>query len=187
MSLSRILLTVGCLATIGLPAVANPLSGAMKAMGTEVDTAAAYQTKLSEADAAWTAMPMSAQKTLLVVYDSSGYGDYDPRPNAEFKDSEKVFSYVEPIGYVFKDIGGLYSFGYTIDLKVKRADGSVLFQKEKYAAVNAKSRAKKYESSFASALGIGGLDAGTYTIEFAFHDLNSDKTMDVTQTFKIVK
>ena len=187
MSILRVLLTVGCLATLTLPVAANPLSGAMKAMGDDSNSAAAYQAKLSEADAAWTAMPMSAQKALLVSYDSSGYGDYDPRPNAEFKDTEKVFSYIEPIGFVFKDVGGLYSYGYTIDLKVKRADGSVLFQKEKYASLNAKSRAKKYESSFGSALGISGLDAGPYTIEFAFHDINSDKSMEVTQVFKVVK
>lgn len=38
-----------------------------------------------------------------------------------------------------------------------------------------------------AALGIGGVDAGAYTIEFTFHDINSDKTMNVTQAFKVVK
>lgn len=186
MSSIRSLLAVGCLVALNLPGAANPLSGAaMQAMGE--DPAAVYKAKLSEADAAWATMPMSAQKNLLIAEKSSGYGDYDPRQGNEYKDSEKVISYVEPIGYVFKDVGGVYSFGYTIDILVKRADGSALFQKLKYSELNAKSRAKKYESSFDSSLGVGGVDPGTYTIVFTFHDINSDKTMDVTQVFKIVK
>ena len=187
MSISRILLTVGCLAALDLPSLANPLSGAMKEMGDGIDPATTYCSKLSETDAAWVAMPMSAQKTLFITGKSSGYGDYDPRPTNEFKDDEKVISYVEPIGFLFKDLGGLYSYGFTIDLVVRRPDGSVLFQKLKYAELNAKSRARKYETSFDSSLGVSGLEPATYTIDFTFHDINSDKTMDVTQVFKIVK
>ncbi len=87
MSILRTVFTVGCLVALSLPVAANPLSGAAAALGE--DPAATYQAKLGEADAAWATMPMSAQKVLLVTYDSSGYGDYDPRPNAEFRIARK--------------------------------------------------------------------------------------------------
>ncbi len=146
----------------------------------------AYRAKQAEADAAADALPLTAQVFTLVEREATLLGDYDPRGSNEYKASEQVVFYVEPIGVTFKKDGGLLSYGVSADLVLKDDGGNAIFTKEKFFALNSKTRTRRRDVYLTGSLGIKVLPPGQYTLELRFRDLNGGKTMTTSQPFKVI-
>ena len=183
-------LTFVFILALGLQPTASLRAGPLDEVAREMEartggTKKDYETKIAAADAAWDVMPMTARTSVLTDHKADAYGDFDPRANHAFKQSEHVLSYIEPVGCVFKESDGLLSYGFTIDLTLRDASGQSVFHIDKYAALDTHTRSRRHDLFFNSDLGIKDVPPGLYTLEFVFHDANSPKTMTVMQAFKV--
>ena len=53
---------------------------------------------------AWQALPLTERTITFITEPSTGYGMYKEKGSKVFKAGEKIITYVEPIGYGWKDI-----------------------------------------------------------------------------------
>ena len=66
-------------------------------------------------------------QTVLVTEPAAGFGIFNPRADEKFKVGEPILIYAEPFGFGYGSGGdGLYTIGFTVDLKVSTEAGEVL-------------------------------------------------------------
>jgi len=135
--------------------------------------------------AAWQLTPLTIQKSFFVT-DATGFGQYTQRGSNVFKPGEKLVAYCEPVGYGWKDTGGgVYQFGFAIDLTVKSSDGKVVAQQQDFAKTQLQSHARNREFMVLLTLTLNGAPAGDYVLEYRLRDLTSDKSTLLDLPFKI--
>ncbi len=136
---------------------------------------------------AWNATPLTVRRAIFVEGHPEGFGQYVERANNVFKKGEPLVTYVEPVGYGWRDIGnGMYEFGFKTDWLVKSADGKVLGGKEDFADISKKSRARNREFDVVLSLALSDIAPGDYVLEYTLHDIASSKSYTISQPFKIV-
>lgn len=137
-------------------------------------------------DAVWEKTPFSVRKTLFVTERPSGYGEYTERSSHIFKPGEPLIVYVEPVAYGWKDDGnGVFDFGVSVDLLVKRKDGNIVAGKEGFLRMLQHSHARNKELMLTLNLNLNGAPAGDYTLEYKLHDLVTEKAATVELPFTI--
>jgi hypothetical protein len=130
---------------------------------------------------AWQNMPLTQRKVLFLTAPSTGYGLYNQKDSNVFKPDEKIFTYVEPIGYGWKHVeGGLFEMNFIADLTIKSATGDVLLEKKAFATNMLQSHEQNMEFTMDYTLTLTGVPAGKYTLEYTLHDMSSkqDSTFD---------
>jgi hypothetical protein len=136
---------------------------------------------------AWEKMPLTQRRALFVTEKADLYGHYAARSSSEFKASEKLVTYVEPVGYVWKANGNAYDFGLTVDFAVKSPDGKILSGQEGFGKFAMTSSDKLQEFMLNLTLSLDGAPPGQYILQYRLHDLYSQKTSTIELPFSIVQ
>ena len=137
---------------------------------------------------AWNATPLTIRRVIFVDGHPDGFGQSVERSNNVFKKGDKLVTYAEPVGYGFKDIGGgLYQFGFKVDFLVKMPDGKVMGGQENFAELALKSHAQNREFNVLLNLSLSDIAPGDYVIEYKLRDIASNKSLTISQPFKIAQ
>jgi hypothetical protein len=183
-----------CAALLGLalPASAGPIADKAVEIEGLVD-AGNDAGLLDAADAlygmAWDATTaIGIHQAILVNEPASGMGLFNPRPDEKYKVGEPVLIYAEPFGYGFGAPGeGLYSIGFTVDLKVMSEAGEVLGEMPAVANLDLTSRHKNREFQANLTYTLDGIAPGRYILETTLHDKNSAKVGTFQNTVEFVQ
>jgi hypothetical protein len=149
-----------------------------------LDDIAALQKAVTDA---WEETSLTQRRALFVTEKADLYGHYAPRSSSEFKANEKLVTYVEPVGYVWKADGDIFDFGVTVDFVVKSRDGKILAGQEGFGKFAFSSSNKVQELMLNLTMSLDGAPPGRYILQYKLHDLYSDKTSTFEQPFSIVQ
>lgn len=135
---------------------------------------------------AWSKVPFSQQNVTFVSESSNAYGVYKARGSDVFKTGEPIITYVEPIGYGWKQLpGGLYEMHLMADLEIVDTSGEVLWSKQSYMDTRLVSHKQNMEFNFDMTLTLDGLSAGKYKLHYTLHDMTSGKTSSFDEDFEL--
>jgi hypothetical protein len=133
----------------------------------------------------WNEGPLLFRKALFVSDKPGGFGVYDPRPDNIFKKGEKLFVYVEPVGFTWEAKAGLNHAQLVVDLVLKDAEGNVVAQQQGFGTFTYDNREQNMETVTAVTIDFGDAPAGKYTAELEFHDTVGDKSASLELPFEI--
>ncbi|UDL87531.1 hypothetical protein LGH82_20335 [Mesorhizobium sp. PAMC28654] len=149
------------------------------------DSAGALEKFRSAEDALWQAMSLAIMN-VKQVDSATGFGIYSERANHTYKPGEKIFLYMEPVGYGYGSDGlGNSQIALSVDLTVVSESGENLGTFEKIGSVKVASRSHNRELFFKLDLSLDGLPPGKYRCDFVMHDENSNKTAPFTTDIEI--
>lgn len=192
MTSARLLLPLACLPLLPLAALAGPIT----------DKAAEVESLLASGDdggvieaarellgAAWDATSgLSIAETVLLAEPASGFGIYNPRPNAIYKMGEPVLIYAEPAGFGYGSPGeGLYSIGFFVDLKVMTETGELLGDLQNLTELDLTSRYPNREFQANLTYNLEGIAPGRYILQTTLRDKNSAKIGSFENTVEFVE
>lgn len=145
----------------------------------------AYNTIRKAALSIWEQGPLMFREALFVKSAPTGYGIYDPRPNTVFKPGEKLFIYVEPVGFTWKKQGGLNHAELVSDLILKDSEGKVLGEQAGFGTFTFDSRDNNMEVMTALTIDFTEAPAGKYVAELKFTDKLGKKSASFELPFEI--
>ena len=85
---------------------------------------------------AWSKMPLTVRRVMFVTEKAPLLGAYTKRPTNVFKAGEKLLTYIELVGYTWKQQGNMLNFGATVDFVIKGSDGKILGGQENFAKLS---------------------------------------------------
>lgn len=178
--------TLWLAAVLGLALAAGPaVSGPIADDATGIEArleAQDYVTALAGARdllaAVWDQVPdIGFTRALLVTETATGYGVYNPRPNATFRKGEPIIIYAEPFGFAYGSPGeGLNSIGFAVDLQVLDAAGAELASVPNVTQLDLTSRYQNREFQANITYNLDGIAPGKYTLVTTLRDKNSQKS-----------
>lgn len=133
----------------------------------------------------WERGPLLFRQALFVKTAPTGYGIYDPRPNNVFKPGEKLFIYVEPVGFTWKKQGGLNHAELVSDLVLKDSEGKVLGEQPGFGTFTFDSRDTNMEVMTALTIDFTEAPVGEYVAELKFTDKLGKKSASFELPFEI--
>ena len=145
----------------------------------------AYETMRRATLKMWRSSPLLFRKAIFVKKAPKGFGIYDPRPDGPFKPGEKLFVYIEPIGFVWKERDGLKHAELVADLVLKDAEGTVLAEQEGFGTFTFDSRDQNTEVITALTIDFTEAPEGKYTAELKFTDMLGKKSATIELPFEI--
>jgi hypothetical protein len=145
----------------------------------------AYNTIRKAALRIWEQGPLLFREALFVKAAPTGYGIYDPRPNTVFKPGEKLFIYVEPVGFTWKKEGGLNHAELVSDLILKDSEGKVLGEQAGFGTFTFNSRDNNMEVMTSLTIDFTEAPVGKYMAELKFTDKLGDKSASFELPFEI--
>ncbi|CAN7672028.1 hypothetical protein LJR030_002950 [Rhizobium sp. LjRoot30] len=135
---------------------------------------------------AWGALGLTERTYTFITEPSKGYGMYQEKQSTIFKPGEKVITYVEPIGFSWKELpGGLYELNFVSDVKIKAENGDVVLDQKGFSKNVLQSHNAITEFSMDFTLTLTGAPAGKYTLTYTLHDMSGDQTSTFDQEFTI--
>ncbi len=150
------------------------------AAGNAVDAVATLE---AATEVAWRATPLTFRKVLFVAEAPTGFGAYVARPDNVFGPGQPLLVYAEPIGFEWKEGGGVFATDLTIDVALRDAAGKVLFEKREIGRMALKSHARNHEFMMKLDLNIKGMPAGNYVLDGVLRDAVSKKWGSFTLPF----
>ena len=122
------------------------------------------------------AAPMVVKPFMTVKRPASYFGDYEPRPNNEFRRGEKVLFYGEPKNITFaKKAGGVMEVAFHVDVEIKGPDGKTIGQ-EKLMSMKLPTRSRVQDIYLNLDLELDKAPPGKYAVKFTVRDQNSKKS-----------
>ena len=141
--------------------IADNAAAAEKALA-DGDGSAAIQAFDRAQDALWTALPLTLRKVEKAI-EATGYGIYTSRPDGPYKPGEKIYLYMEPVGYGYRDDGlGNKVIDLVVDMTLFDGSGKEVGVYENFAGVSLSSRVKNRELLFGLTIDLGSSPAGKY-------------------------
>ncbi|TDK39075.1 hypothetical protein E2F50_02765 [Rhizobium deserti] len=135
---------------------------------------------------AWTKLPLTEREVTFITAPSQGYGIYQAKQGNVFKPGEKIITYVEPIGYGWKELpGDMYEMNFISDLLLKTASGEVVSDQKGFAKNVLQSHSANMEFSMDFTLNLTGAPAGKYLLTYTIHDISADQTSTFDQELTI--
>jgi hypothetical protein len=133
-------------------------------------------------------LPFTIGKATFVTEPPVGYGIYTPRTSSEFKASEPLITYIEPIGLTWKpaDEAGKQQTRFTVDFDVLDSSGEVLATQKAFGNFAFVGYYRNQELFTHLKLDISSAPAGNYVLRYILNDTNSGRTAKVEQPFTIV-
>ncbi len=145
----------------------------------------AYETIRKATLKVWSSSPLLFRKSIFVKEAPKGFGIYDPRPDGAFKPGEKLFVYVEPVGFAWKERDGLRRAELVADLVLKDSEGTVLAEQEGFGTFTFDSRDQNTEVMTALTIDFTEAPEGKYTAELKFTDTLGKKSATFALPFEI--
>lgn len=145
----------------------------------------AYNTIRKAALKIWESGPLLFREARFVKSSPTGYGIYDPRPDNVFKPGEKLFIYVEPVGFTWKDQGALNHAELVSDLVLKDSEGTVLGEQAGFGTFTFDSRDQNMEVMTALTIDFTEAPAGKYIAQLKFTDKLGNKSASFELPFEI--
>ncbi|RWX78694.1 hypothetical protein EPK99_08860 [Neorhizobium lilium] len=150
-----------------------------------VDVLTKAETKTYEA---WGKLPLTERAVTFITGPSQGYGMYQDKQSSIFKVGEKIITYVEPIGYSWKELpGDMYEMNFVSDLLFKTESGEVVTDQKGFAKNVLQSHNANMEFSMDFTLTLTGVPAGKYKLQYTIHDMSGNQTSVVEQDVTIVE
>lgn len=137
-------------------------------------------------DEAWARAPLSFAAATFAQARATGYGQYEPRADANFVAGEPIHVYTEPVGYAYGRSGEYNTVDLTADFELRNSSGLVLAAGEDFATLSLKSRNMNREFQASLDYTFAGLPPGDYTLVTRINDANSDKSGEFSLPFTIV-
>jgi hypothetical protein len=137
---------------------------------------------------AWQRTPLAFRTTVIVDAPPQGFGVYHERAHNEFAPGEPIVIYAEPVGYAWRENpDGTYTFGFDVDLLLKKSDGAIVGGQENFQHLELTSRARNREFMLTLTLTVDGAPPGDYVVEYTTRDIASDKAAVISRPFFIVE
>ena len=149
-----------------------------------------YAALQDAADAAWEAAPLGIKTAVFAKDKVAGYGDYEVRGAAPFKNGDVVHTYIEPVSFDWKPLpGGKYGIDLTADILIQTKSGGSKIIDQKNFLHLADGFASKFKTvdMTANITLEDSLAATDYVITFTVHDAVGHKVASVDMPFSIVK
>jgi len=146
----------------------------------------AYETLHSALELFWQRTPLLLRNVQFVKSDDNSYGIYEPRDNNSFASGERLYLYLEPIGYAFKkNPKGYYEFGFTADFTLEDDKGNELASQKGFADLSFNSWHHNTEVALTFTYTFTGFDKGKYKVITNVSDANSSKSATVDKWFYV--
>jgi len=150
------------------------------------DYFAAYGTLHSALELFWQRTPLLLNNVRFVKGEDNSYGIYQPRDNSSFASGEKLYLYLEPIGYAFKkNPNGYYEFGFTADFTLEDDKGNDLGSQKDFADLHFNSWNHNTEVALTFTYTFTGFDKGKYKVITHVKDANSSKSATTEKWFYV--
>jgi len=150
------------------------------------DYFAAYEKLHSALEMFWQKTPLLLRNARFVKDDDNSYGIYEPKSDNSFAPGERLYLYLEPIGYAFKkNSAGYYEFGFSADFTLEDEGGKVLGGQENFAKLDFSSWNHNTEISLTFTYTFTGFEKGKYKVVTRVTDANSKKSATVDNWFNI--
>ena len=160
----------------------NPVARAQASVDAPSSELAA---SMNELDAAWAASPMGFTDARFVTEPAAGYGAFEPRDGATFEPGDAINVYAEPVGYGYRENGGVYEVELAVDFEILNNTGQVLAEQADFARVTAEARNPLREFQTSLSFRFEGLTDGDYILVTRFRDTNSEKSGEIRLPFTI--
>ena len=135
---------------------------------------------------AWAKAPFSERIVTFVSQKSNGYGIYQEKQGTVFKPGEPIITYVEPIGYGWKELPGeMFETNFVGDLLLKDDKGVVVTDQKGFVKNVLQSHNAITEFSMDFTLTLTGIPAGNYVLTYTINDLSSGEKFSFNQDFSI--
>jgi hypothetical protein len=126
--------------------------------------------------------PLAVKPFLIVTQPAKYYGDYTPRANAVFRGGEPQHFYLEPKNLVYsRTAAGTYEPAFEVDLQILTAGGEVIAGQDKFGSFRLPTKSAVQDIFLNLKVTLSGAPPGEYKIRFLVRDVNSKKTVTVTQ------
>ena len=182
-----------CISSVLLLSICPAWSGEISDAGANAEQLAgdgkyveALQALEAARDAIWAQSPLIFAKTIFVASDPSGFGIYDIRDNSEFKRSEPIIIYTEPVGFAIGRDGQMFVTDMALDFEIKDASGGSVAKQENFGSWTIRSRFPNKEFMGKLNYDFSGLQPGDYSVITTVRDKNSDKTNSFSMSFKLL-
>jgi hypothetical protein len=137
---------------------------------------------------AWQNLPLTQRRVLFEQEKSLGYGIFKERDGNTFKPGEKLITYVEPIGYGWKNLPDhMFETNFVVDLTIKTDKGDVLADQKGFLKNVLQSHNAAMEFSMDFSLSLTGTPPGAYVVTYTIHDVNSGQDSSFDQDFVIAE
>ncbi|MDQ0474544.1 hypothetical protein [Labrys wisconsinensis] len=158
----------------------------MAAWPAQAQTLADVEARQQAVIEAWEKTPLTQRRAIFVTARPSAYGAYVERSSNVFKPGEPLVTYVEPVGYLWKETApDTYSFGILADFLVTSPSGDVLGGKEGFVRYVQESHYRNQELMLTLTLNLTGAPPGKYIVKYTIHDVNSAKASTFQQPFEV--
>lgn len=179
------LLAAGSLPTTALAgAIAEDAGNAetLLAQGQPAEALAAFD---KATDAFWAASPLQFRAALFAA-SVKGFGQYEPRADANFRSGDTALVYLEPVGYGFTPSGSGYDVAFTTGIEIRTAGGILLAKTDDFGRLDWHGRSESHEVQAAVGITLPTLKPGNYQLKLTLSDAASAKQASVTLPFTIV-
>jgi hypothetical protein len=133
----------------------------------------------------WKEAPMAIQTATYVTAPADGYGIYTARDGSAFAANEPLLIYLEPVGFDWIQMDGLYTSLLTVDFDLTSPDGNVLAGQKGFGRFDFKSHVPNTEYMANLTLNVSGAPAGDYVLVLTVNDENGGGSAKVNMPFSI--
>jgi hypothetical protein len=177
------------LAGLPLPGAAGELvdlATEAESMIAKGDGMAAYEKMRQSMNEASAEIPFNIRKAFFVAEKPLLFGNYARVKSNEFPVGSSLITYAEPVGLSWKptDDGEVQS-KFTVDFELRNPAGEILAVQKAFGNFKIESREPLFEIYTPLTLDVSAVPAGDYVLKYTFNDLNSKKSSDIEQRFKL--
>lgn len=150
------------------------------------DSLAAYDKMRQSMSEASQKIPFDIRKAFFVTEKPVIFGNYSRVKSNEFPVGSSLITYAEPVGLAWKaaDNGEVQS-QFTVDFELRNPAGEILAVQKAFGNFKIESREPLFEIYTPLTLDVSAVPAGDYVLKYTFNDLNSKKSSDIEQRFKL--
>lgn len=175
----------------GLPSVGSAgqlvdLAGQAESLLEKGDGMAAYEKMRQSMNEATAEIPFNIRKAFFVSEKPLLFGNYARVKSNEFPVGSSLITYAEPVGLAWKptDDGEVQS-KFTVDFELRNPAGEILAVQKAFGNFKIESREPLFEIYTPLTLDVSAVPAGDYVLKYTFNDMNSKKSTDIEQRFKL--
>lgn len=146
---------------------------------------AAYDKMRQSLAAASDSIPLDIRKAFFVSEKPVIFGSYKRVSVNEFPTGSSLITYAEPIGLAWVPDGDGVKTAFTVDFQLRNPSGEILAEQKAFGNFKVESREPLFEIYTPLTLDVSAVPAGDYVLKYTFNDMNSKKSTNIEQRFKL--